>query len=58
MGHTKSNRRKLRENADEAFPMARLKAEYGVDATYERVDFNVARWVECDDRMSPLALAV
>jgi|LGOV01.1.fsa_nt_gb peptide chain release factor 3 len=38
--------------------MARLKAEYGVDAAYERVDFNVTRWVECDDWMSPLALAV
>ncbi len=30
--------------------MARLKAEYGVDAIYEPVDFNVARWVTCDDR--------
>jgi len=30
--------------------MARLKAEYGVDAVYEPVDFNVARWVTCDDR--------
>ena len=30
--------------------MARLKAEYGVDAIYEPVDFSVARWVECDDR--------
>jgi len=30
--------------------MARLKAEYSVDAVYEPVDFNVARWVACDDR--------
>ena len=30
--------------------MARLKAEYGVDATYEPVGYNVARWVECEDR--------
>ena len=30
--------------------MARLKAEYGVDAIYEPVDFSVARWVECGDR--------
>lgn len=30
--------------------MARLKAEYGVDAVYEPVDFSVARWVECNDR--------
>jgi peptide chain release factor 3 len=30
--------------------MARLKAEYGVDAIYEPVDFTVARWVGCDDR--------
>ncbi|MFZ7127222.1 MAG: peptide chain release factor 3 [Desulfobacterales bacterium] len=29
--------------------MARLKAEYGVDAVYEAVDFNVARWIGCDD---------
>jgi peptide chain release factor 3 len=29
--------------------MARLKAEYGVDAIYEPVDFSVARWIECDD---------
>jgi peptide chain release factor 3 len=28
----------------------RLKAEYGVDATYEPVDFGAARWVLCDDR--------
>jgi len=30
--------------------MARLKAEYGVDAIYEPVNFNVARWVGCNDR--------
>jgi len=30
--------------------MARLKAEYGVDAVYESVDYNVARWVGCNDR--------
>jgi peptide chain release factor 3 len=30
--------------------MARLKSEYGVDAVYESVDYNVARWVGCDDR--------
>jgi len=29
--------------------MARLKAEYGVDAAYESVDFGVARWVGCND---------
>lgn len=29
--------------------MARLKAEYGVDATYESVDFGVARWVTSED---------
>jgi peptide chain release factor 3 len=29
--------------------MARLKAEYGVDAVYEPVDFSVARWIECTD---------
>ncbi len=29
--------------------MARLKAEYAVDATYENVDFAVARWTTCDD---------
>ena len=31
------------------FPKARLKAEYGADAIYEPVNFNVARWVRCDD---------
>jgi peptide chain release factor 3 len=30
--------------------VARLKAEYGVDATYEPVDFAVARWVASGDR--------
>lgn len=30
--------------------MARLKAEYGVDAVYEGVEYATARWVECDDR--------
>jgi len=30
--------------------MARLKSEYGVDAVYEAVNYNVARWVDCDDR--------
>ncbi|MBN2809455.1 MAG: peptide chain release factor 3, partial [Deltaproteobacteria bacterium] len=29
--------------------MARLKAEYGVDAIYEAVDYTAARWIECDD---------
>jgi len=30
--------------------MARLKAEYGVDAVYEPVDYATARWVRCDDK--------
>jgi peptide chain release factor 3 len=30
--------------------MARLKDEYGVDATYEGVGFSAARWVTCADR--------
>ena len=30
--------------------MFRLKSEYGADAIYEPVNFNVARWVRCDDR--------
>jgi len=30
--------------------MARLKAEYGVDAEYETVDYGVARWVTCKDQ--------
>ncbi|MFP4031687.1 MAG: peptide chain release factor 3 [Desulfococcaceae bacterium] len=30
--------------------VGRLKAEYGVDATYEGVGYAAARWVYCDDR--------
>jgi len=30
--------------------VARLKAEYGVDAIYEPVDIHVARWVGCKDQ--------
>ncbi len=30
--------------------MARLKAEYGVDAVYEQVGFGAARWITCDDK--------
>ena len=30
--------------------MARLKAEYRVDAEYEPVNFSVARWVDCKDQ--------
>jgi peptide chain release factor 3 len=30
--------------------MARLKSEYSVDAVYEPVDYNVARWIDCPDR--------
>jgi len=30
--------------------MARLKAEYGVDAAYEHVNFATARWIGCDDK--------
>jgi peptide chain release factor 3 len=30
--------------------MARLKAEYGVDATYEPVNYATARWVSCKDK--------
>jgi peptide chain release factor 3 len=30
--------------------MARLKAEYGVEAFYETVNYGAARWVSCDDR--------
>ncbi|KAF0188250.1 MAG: bacterial peptide chain release factor 3 [Desulfobulbaceae bacterium] len=29
--------------------MARLKNEYGVDAVYESVNFQAARWVSCED---------
>jgi peptide chain release factor 3 len=30
--------------------LARLKAEYGVDAVYEGVNCAAARWITCDDR--------
>jgi peptide chain release factor 3 len=30
--------------------MARLRAEYGVDAVYEAVDYSAARWVDSEDR--------
>jgi peptide chain release factor 3 len=30
--------------------MARLKSEYRVDAVYEAVNYNVARWIGCTDR--------
>ena len=30
--------------------MARLEAEYGVDAVYEPVDYSTARWVGCEDK--------
>ncbi|WP_457575947.1 peptide chain release factor 3 [Desulfomarina sp.] len=30
--------------------MARLKNEYGVDAIYENVDYQAARWVHCEDK--------
>ncbi len=30
--------------------MARLKNEYGVDAIYEHVDYQAARWVRCADK--------
>ncbi len=30
--------------------MARLKAEYGVDAVYRDVQYSLARWVECEDQ--------
>ncbi len=30
--------------------MARLKTEYGVDATYETIDYTTARWIEGDDK--------
>lgn len=30
--------------------MARLKNEYGVDAIYESIDFQAARWVTCPDK--------
>ncbi len=31
--------------------MTRLKAEYGVDAEYEPLNFSLARWVTCDNRL-------
>ncbi len=30
--------------------MARLKNEYGVDAIYEPIDFQAARWIRCEDK--------
>ena len=30
--------------------MSRLRAEYGVEAAYEPVDYATARWVACADR--------
>jgi peptide chain release factor 3 len=30
--------------------MARLKTEYGVDASYEQIDYTTARWIACDDK--------
>ena len=30
--------------------MARLKTEYGVEASYEPIDYTTARWIACDDR--------
>jgi len=30
--------------------IARLKNEYGVEAIYEPIDFQAARWVECEDK--------
>lgn len=30
--------------------MARLKAEYGVDAVFEQADYAAARWLKCDDK--------
>jgi peptide chain release factor 3 len=30
--------------------MARLKAEYGVDAVYEPIELAAARWVACEDK--------
>ena len=30
--------------------MARLKTEYGVEASYEPIDYTTARWVACDDK--------
>ncbi len=30
--------------------MARLKAEYGVEAIYEAINYSTARWITCDNR--------
>ncbi len=30
--------------------VARLKAEYGVDAVYEPMGYSAARWIDCDDK--------
>jgi peptide chain release factor 3 len=30
--------------------MARLKTEYGVDASYETIEYSAARWIGCADR--------
>ncbi|MCX5820355.1 MAG: peptide chain release factor 3, partial [Deltaproteobacteria bacterium] len=30
--------------------MARLKTEYGVEASYEPIEYAAARWIECGDR--------
>ncbi|MEN8136038.1 MAG: peptide chain release factor 3 [Thermodesulfobacteriota bacterium] len=30
--------------------MARLKAEYGVNAIYEAINYSTARWITCDNR--------
>ena len=29
--------------------MARLRSEYGVDASYEQIEYAAARWIACDD---------
>ena len=31
--------------------VARLKAEYGVDAAYEPIGYNTARWIDCPDKV-------
>jgi len=30
--------------------MARLKTEYGVDASYELIEYGAARWIACADK--------
>ena len=30
--------------------MARLKTEYGVDASYEQIEYATARWIVCEDK--------